>query len=88
MTVLERSGEGPRAAIVENTVGIESSPEDVFDYCVDLSHQSERNPKLRRVAKLTDGPLGVGTRYKAEFTPGLPDAGESVPYTPATRGQP
>jgi hypothetical protein len=55
---------------VEDVVEIARSPEDVFDYCVDLAHEPEWNPKARHVVKLTDGPVGLGTRFEAEFLKG------------------
>jgi uncharacterized protein YndB with AHSA1/START domain len=60
------------AAVVENEVEIESSPEEVFDYATDLSREHEWNPKTRRVEKLTDGPIGAGTRFEATFLKGDP----------------
>jgi hypothetical protein len=58
-------------AVVENTVDIRSSPEEVFDYCVDLTREPEWNPNARRVEKVS-GPTGLGTRYEAEFLKGNP----------------
>lgn len=60
------------AAVVENSVDVRSSPEEVFDYCVDLTREHEWNPKLRRVEKLTSGPIAFGTRFEAEFLKGDP----------------
>ena len=57
-------------AVVENAVDIARSPEDVFDYCVDLTREPEWNPKARRVEQVTAGPIGLGTRYEAEFLKG------------------
>jgi len=57
-------------AHVENLIEIARSPEDVFDYCVDLAREPEWNPKARRVEKITDGPIGLGTRFEAEFLKG------------------
>src|ERR1043165_7469630 len=51
------------AAVVENSVDVRSSPEEVFDYCTDLAREHEWNPKLRRAEKLTVDPIGVGTRF-------------------------
>lgn len=59
-------------AHVENSIEIARSAEDVFDYCVDLAREPEWNPKARRVEKLTDGPIGIGTRFEAEFLQGNP----------------
>jgi Polyketide cyclase / dehydrase and lipid transport len=57
-------------AHVENVIEIARSPEDAFDYCVDMTREPEWNPKARHVEKVTDGPIGVGTRFEAEFLKG------------------
>ncbi len=66
--------------VVENAVEIARSPEDVFDYCVDLTREPEWNPKAKRVEKVTDGPIGLGTRYEAEFLKGSPMTIELVRF--------
>ena len=35
-------------------------------------HESEWNPAMRSVRKLSDGPNGLGTRYEMQFVPGKP----------------
>jgi Polyketide cyclase / dehydrase and lipid transport len=67
-------------AVVENAVDIARSPEDVFDYCTDLTREPEWNPKAMRVEKLSDGPIAVGTRYEAEFLKGNPTTIEFVRF--------
>jgi uncharacterized protein YndB with AHSA1/START domain len=67
-------------AIVENAVDIARSPEDVFDYCVDLTREPEWNPKAKRVDKVSAGPIGLGTRYEAEFLKGNPTTIEFVRF--------
>jgi uncharacterized protein YndB with AHSA1/START domain len=57
-------------AVVENTIDIRSSPEEVFDYCTDLAREPEWNPKAKRVEKVSAGQIGLGTRYEAEFLKG------------------
>jgi hypothetical protein len=57
-------------AVVENTIEIARSAEDVFDYWVDLAREPEWNPKARRVEKVTDGPVGLGTRFEGEYLKG------------------
>jgi hypothetical protein len=42
-------------------------PEEVFDFLSDLRHELDWNPAVRQVEKLTDGPVGVGTRYRAQW---------------------
>jgi hypothetical protein len=67
-------------AIVENAVDIARSPEDVFDYCTDLTREPEWNPKAKRVEKVSPGPIGRGTRYEAEFLKGNPTTIEFVRF--------
>ena len=67
-------------AVVENAVDIARSAEDVFDYCTDLTREPEWNPKAKRVQKVTDGPIGLGTRYEAEFLKGSPMTIEFVRF--------
>jgi hypothetical protein len=54
-------------AVVDCAVEIGRSAEDVFDYVTDISREFEWNPRTKRVAKLTDGPIGVGTRWEGEW---------------------
>jgi hypothetical protein len=66
-------------AVLENAVEIARSPVEVFDYCSDLSNEREWTPgSMKSVEKLTDGPVGVGTRYLAEWQQGGPN---TVEYT-------
>jgi Polyketide cyclase / dehydrase and lipid transport len=67
-------------AVVENAIDIARSPGDVFDYCTDLTREPEWNPKAKRVEKVTDGPIGLGTRYEAEFLKGNPMTIELVRF--------
>ncbi len=57
-----------RLAVIEAEADIQRSPEDVFDYCSDHTHEPEWNTKMKAVEKLTDAPMGVGARYRMEFT--------------------
>jgi hypothetical protein len=66
--------------VVENTIDIRSSREDVFDYCLDLTHEPEWDPKAKRVEKVSSGPIGLGTRYEAEFLKGNPTTIEFVRF--------
>ena len=54
-------------AVIENSVQIERSPEEVFDYLVDLRNELEWNPDVESMKKLTDGPIGVGTKFLAKW---------------------
>lgn len=52
---------------IRNSVYIHRPPEDVFDYLVDLRNELEWNPGIESMEKLTDGPIGVGTRFLAKW---------------------
>lgn len=69
-----------RTAVIVAEAGIGRSPEDVFDYCSDHAHESEWNIKMTGIEKLTDGPVGVGTRYRMEFASGPPVISECVRF--------
>ncbi len=59
---------------------IRRPPQDVFDYCSDLCSELQWNPKVKYVEKLTDGPVGVGTRYRAQWVNSGPTAVEVVAF--------
>jgi uncharacterized protein YndB with AHSA1/START domain len=59
-------------AVIDSVVEVQRPPADVFDYVSDHTREPEWNPKMRFVRKLTDGPIGNGTRYEMEFIPGRP----------------
>lgn len=61
--------------IIENHTIVACPPEDLFDYCVDIRNELEWNPTARSMEKLTDGPIGVGTRFRARWK-GAPSAVE------------
>jgi uncharacterized protein YndB with AHSA1/START domain len=71
---------GPGTVVVEAEVDIRRSPEDVFDFCSDLSHEPEWNPMMKRVVQLTDGSIGVGARYRTEFVDAPPMVMECTRY--------
>ena len=52
---------------ITNTALIRRKPEEVFDYCVDMRNELEWNPSAQSMEKMTDGPLGVGTRFRAKW---------------------
>jgi hypothetical protein len=65
-------GNGRRGVLLEQVIDIRRSPEEVFDYCTDLGREPEWNPRTRRIDKLTDGPIQVGTQYEGEWVKGDP----------------
>lgn len=53
--------------VISNSVFIRCSAGDAFDYLSDLRGELEWNPDCQVMEKLTDGPIGVGTRYRAKW---------------------
>jgi uncharacterized protein YndB with AHSA1/START domain len=56
--------------VIENTVEIARSPEDVFDYLSDQGNEIHWNPDCVSMEKLTPGPVGVGTKFRAKWKQG------------------
>ncbi|HEX8973146.1 SRPBCC family protein [Oryzihumus sp.] len=54
-------------AWVEGETVIRRPVEEVFDYVADERHEPAYNPRMARSAKVTDGPVGVGTRFEAHM---------------------
>jgi uncharacterized protein YndB with AHSA1/START domain len=57
-------------ARIENTQNIARSPEDVFDYLSDQGNEVHWNPDCLSMERLTPGPVGVGTRFRAKWKQG------------------
>ena len=53
-------------AVLVNSVEISAPAEAVFDYASDLANELEWGEPMR-IAKVTQGPVGVGTRFDAEW---------------------
>lgn len=69
-----------RVAVIEAEADIRRSPEDVFDYASDPAHEPEWNIRMKRLEKLTDGPVRLGAGYRMEFTKGPPAISECVRF--------
>jgi Polyketide cyclase / dehydrase and lipid transport len=54
-------------AVISNSVVIRCTPEQAFGYLSDLRNELEWNPACERMEKLTDGPIGPGTRFRAKW---------------------
>lgn len=80
-----RAATGSSDDVVEVEVDLDRPVEVVFDYCSDHRNEIEWNPKMRGVAKLTEGPVGVGTRYEMALLPGRSIVSECVRFEPPTR---
>jgi uncharacterized protein YndB with AHSA1/START domain len=53
---------------IEGEIVIDRPVEEVFDFVADERNEPRYNPRMRRVEKLSTGPIGVGTRFRAETT--------------------
>lgn len=67
-------------AVIEAKADIPRSAEEVFDYASDPANEPEWNIRVKRIQKLTDGPVGVGARYRIEFTQGPAAISECVRF--------
>jgi len=61
---------GPMPSVIENGTEIGRTPEDVFDYLADQGNELQWNPDCVSMEKLTDGPIGRGTRFRAKWKQG------------------
>jgi uncharacterized protein YndB with AHSA1/START domain len=71
---------GGGVAVVEAETDIGRSAEQVFDYASDPANEPGWNIRMKRVEKLTGGPVGVGARYRMEFTQGPAAVSECVRF--------
>lgn len=51
---------------IEGQIVINRPVEEVFDFVADERNEPRYNPRMRRAEQLSDGPIGVGTRFRAE----------------------
>jgi hypothetical protein len=52
-------------ANVSGEILIERPVEEVFDFVADQRNEPIYNPRMLQSEKITDGPIGVGTRFRA-----------------------
>ena len=69
-------------AAYETVAIIRRPPADVFAYLSDLRNEMEWNPSAQRIKKLTGGPVGMGTRFEAEWRNAPRTVVEVVRYEP------
>ena len=53
--------------VISNSVEIRCTPVEAFDYLSDHRNELEWNPGIESIDKLTDGPVGLGTKYLAKW---------------------
>ena len=71
-------------AVIEVQADIRRPPDDVFDYASDPVNEPAWNIRMRRIERLSDGPVRVGARYKMRFTQGAPAISEVVSFERAS----
>jgi Polyketide cyclase / dehydrase and lipid transport len=59
--------EVPTMTVIENQVFLSCTPEEAFDFLSDHRAELEWNPQCQSMEKLTEGPVGLGTRYRAKW---------------------
>lgn len=55
---------------IKGDIVIDRAVEDVFDYVADERNEPMYNAQMRLAEKISDGPIGVGTQYRAEVVSG------------------
>ncbi len=55
---------------ITGDITIDRLVEDVFDYVADQRNEPTYNAQMRLAEKISDGPIGVGTQYRAEVVSG------------------
>ena len=53
--------------VISNSVVIRCTPEEAFDYLSDHRSELEWNPTCQVMEKITNGPVGAGTRFRAKW---------------------
>jgi hypothetical protein len=51
---------------IEGDIVINRPVDEVFDFVADERNEPEYNPRMVRAEKISPGPIGVGTRFRAE----------------------
>jgi uncharacterized protein YndB with AHSA1/START domain len=62
---------------VHGEITIDRPRDEVFDFVANEENEPRYNPQMRLIEKLTDGPIGVGTCFRAEMA----GRGRVVPMT-------
>ncbi len=55
---------------IKGDIVIDRPVEVVFDYVADECNEPSYNPQMRVAEKISDGPIGVATQYRAEVVSG------------------
>jgi uncharacterized protein YndB with AHSA1/START domain len=55
---------------IEGEIFIDRPVEEVFDFVADERNEPRYNAQMRRAEKISEGPIGPGTQYRAEVVSG------------------
>ena len=55
---------------IEAEIVIGRPVEEVFDFVADERNEPRYNAQMRRAEKISEGPIGLGTQYRAEVVSG------------------
>lgn len=66
---------------IKGDIIIGRAVEDVFDCVADETNEPTYNTQMRLAVKTSDGPVGVGTRYRAEVVSGGRPVPMVIEYT-------
>lgn len=66
---------------IEGEILIWRRVEDVFDFVADERNEPRYNPRMLRVEKLTDGEIGIGTKFAATTNSGRETADMIIEVT-------
>ena len=53
--------------VVEDTKEIARPREEVFDFFSDMINETKWNPNVKTIESTTEGPIGIGTGFKAVY---------------------
>jgi uncharacterized protein YndB with AHSA1/START domain len=55
---------------IEGEIVIDRPVDEVFDFVADERNEPRYNEQMRRAEKISEGPIGLGTQYRAEVVSG------------------
>ncbi len=67
-------------AVIENTVEIAKPVDEVFDFAADMRNELKWNPDVESMEMIGDGPVGLGTRFRAKWHTSPPVVTECTTY--------
>jgi len=53
--------------VIHSSVLIECPKEEAFDFASDMRNELKWNPSAQHIEKITDGPVGLGTKFIAKW---------------------